>query len=135
MIIYISIGLFALAAIFGLTVLIRWLQKKDAPRGVIYSHGVLAVSGLVILIAYSIMNPAHFPSISLALFPLAAIAGIYMFFRYEVHRTKELNKVYKRPVSVAFIHAFFAVAGLITLLVFTFTGKLANQVAILIDQL
>jgi Ca2+/Na+ antiporter len=135
MIIYISIGLFTLAAIFGITILIRWLQKKDAPKGVVYTHGTFAVAGLVVLVAYAIMHPAHFPSVSLALFPLAAIAGVYMFFRYEHQKTKHPNKKHKHPVSVAFIHAFFAVAGLTTLLVFTFTGKLANQISHLIDRL
>src|SRR5687768_3830880 len=99
MIIYISIGLFALAAVLGLTILIRWLQNKDAPKGVVYSHGAVAVAGVVVLVSYSIMHPDHFPAISLALFPLAAIAGLYMYFTYENRRNKPGFRSKKRPVS------------------------------------
>ena len=132
MIIYISIGLFALASVLGIAILIRWLQRKDASTGVVYSHGVVAVSGLLVLVVYSIMNPDHFPAISLALFPLAAIAGLYMYFSYEHTRLNSEHRRKKRLVSVAFLHAFFAISGVTTLLVFLFTGKLANQVLALL---
>jgi hypothetical protein len=114
--IYVSIALFSIAALLGLTVLIQWLRKKEAPKGVVYSHGGVAIIALVILIVYSIMHPQHFPLISLALFPMGAIAGIYMFFTYK-------GDGRKRPVSVAFIHAFFVLSGFIALLVFAFTGE------------
>jgi hypothetical protein len=123
MIIYISIVFFSVAAILGITVLVRWLQHKDAAKGIIYSHGAVAVAALVILVAYSIMHPHHFPVISLALFPLGAIAGLYMFFTYKEGT--------KKPISVAFIHAFFVVSGFVALLIFVFSGDMNEELSLL----
>ncbi len=110
--IYISIALFSIAAILGLTILISWLRHKDAPNGIVYSHGGIAVMALVILVAYSIMHPDHFPLISLILFPIGAAGGLYMFFRYSEGK--------RRPIPLAFIHAIFVLSGFVALLVFVF---------------
>ena len=72
MMIYISIILFALSAVLGLSILIKWLTKKDASRTVIYSHGIAAAAALVLLIVYAVQNPENFPKASLILFILAA---------------------------------------------------------------
>ncbi len=58
---YLTIGLFAMAAILGLSILIKWLTKKEASRAVIYSHGIVAATALVLLIVYAVQNPANFP--------------------------------------------------------------------------
>ncbi len=110
--IYLSVALFALAAVFGVTVLVKWLTKKNAPRAVVYSHGIAAALALVLLIVYALQNPAHFPKASLILFVLAALGGFYMFFN-------DLQK--KAPkLPIAFIHALLAVAGFVALLLFVF---------------
>jgi hypothetical protein len=110
--IYTSIALFALAALFGLTMLIKWLRKEDAPRGVAYIHGIVAALALVILIMYGVGHPDHFPKISIILFIIAALGGIFMFIR----------DVMKKPpiIPLAFVHALLAVSGLVTLLMFVF---------------
>src|SRR6187549_1990869 len=123
MIIYFSIGFFVLAAILGLTILIRWLQRKEASRAVTYSHGAVAIIAIVILVVYSAMHPKHFPLISLVLFPMGAIAGLYMFFTEKVRN--------KKPISVAFLHAFFVLCGLITLLVFVFRNTTSENFSFL----
>ena len=110
--IYAAIALFALSAILGLTILIKWLTKKDASKAVIWSHGLVAAIALVILVVYAIQNPANYPQISIILFAIAAIGGFYMFFRDLRKKTS--------PLSVAFIHALLAVGGFIMLLFFTF---------------
>jgi uncharacterized membrane protein len=110
--IYTAIALFALSAILGLTILIKWLNKKEASKVVIWSHGLVAAIALVILVVYAIKNPANYPQISLILFGIAALVGFYMFFR-------DLNKK-TSPLSVAFIHALLAVSGFVLLLFFTF---------------
>ena len=110
--IYTAIALFALSAILGLSILIKWLTNKSASKAVIWSHGLVAAIGLVILIVYAIQNPANYPQISLILFAVAAIGGFYMFFR-------DLKKK-NSPLSVAFIHALLAVGGFVMLLFFTF---------------
>jgi hypothetical protein len=110
--IYTAIILFALSAILGLTILIRWLTKKDASRAVIYSHGIVAAIALVILVIYAVQHPSNFPRVSLLLFVIAALGGFYMFFN-------DLRKK-ASPMAVAFIHALLAAGGLIALLVFAF---------------
>lgn len=108
---YISIALFAIAAVFGLTILISWLTKKNASRAVIYSHGTVAAAGLILLLVYAVQNPDHFPKAALILFVVAALGGFYMF-------ALDLKKK-ESPLSIAFIHALLAVAGFVMLLVFT----------------
>jgi len=52
----IAIILFALSAVLGLTILIKWLTKKEASKAVIYSHGLVAATALVLLVVYAIQN-------------------------------------------------------------------------------
>jgi len=109
--IYAAIALFALSAILGLTILIKWLTKKEASKAVIWSHGLVAATALVILVVFAIQNPDNYPQVSLILFVIAAIGGFYMFIR-------DLNKK-NSPLSVAFIHALLAVGGFVMLLFYT----------------
>jgi hypothetical protein len=110
--IYIAIALFAVSAVLGLSILIKWLTNKSASKGVIYSHGIVAAAALVTLIAYAFNNPDNFPKISLALFLISAIVGFYMFFRDLQHKMS--------PMGVAVSHATVAVLGFVALLVFAF---------------
>lgn len=109
---YLSIALFALAAVLGLTILVKWLTKKEASRAVIYSHGLVAAIALVLLIVYAAGNPENFPKTSIILFVLAALGGFYMFF-YNL-------KTKLTPVAIAFVHALLAVVGFVALLFFVF---------------
>jgi len=110
--IYISIALFALAAVFGLTMLIKWMKKEDAPRGVAYIHGIAAAIALLILIMYGVGHPDHFPKISIILFIVAALGGFFMFIR---------DVMKKAPIiPLAFLHALLAISGFVTLLMFVF---------------
>lgn len=108
--IYFAIALFAISAILGLTILIKWLTKKDASRGVIYSHGIIAASALVLLVVYAFQNPDNFPKVSLILFVVSALGGFYMFIR-------DMNEK-KSPLYIAFTHALLAISGFIALLLF-----------------
>jgi len=110
--IYISIAVFALAAVLGVTILAKWLSKKDVSKGVVYSHGIFAALGLVLLVVYALQNPDGYPNVALILLVIAALGGFYMFF-------KDLqNKM--SPYSIAFVHALLAVAGFVSLLFFAF---------------
>lgn len=109
---YVSIVLFAVAAVFGLTILIKWLGKKDPSRTTVYTHGIFAAVALVLLIVFALQNSANYPLVSLILFIVAALGGFYMFFR-------DLQKK-MHPYSIAFIHALLAVAGFVGLLLFAF---------------
>ena len=110
---YLTIALFALSAVFGLIILIKWLTKKEASRAVVYSHGTVAALALVLLITYAVLHPENFPKTSVILFVVAAVAGFYMFF----------NDLAKKPspLVLAVVHALVAVCGVISLLVFMFS--------------
>lgn len=109
----VSIILFAVAAVLGLTILLALLKKKETPKPVVYAHGLFAAIALVLLIVYGIKNPGHFPRLSIILFVLAALGGFYLFF----------NDMKRKPgpVALAIVHALAAVAGFVTLLLFVFT--------------
>ena len=110
--IYLAIALFAVSAALGLVILIKWLTKKDAPKAVVYSHGIIAALALVLLIGYAIQHPDHFPLISIVIFAVAAIGGFYMFIRSLNNKTS--------PLIIAFVHALLALSGFISLLLYVF---------------
>lgn len=110
--IYISVAVFALAAVFGVMILVGWLSKKDVSRTVVYTHGLFAAVGLVLLIAYALQNRDNYPNIALILFVIAALGGFYMFFRDLQSKMS--------PYSIAFLHGLLAVAGFVSLLLFAF---------------
>jgi hypothetical protein len=110
--IYLAIALFAVSAALGLTILIKWLTKKNAPKSVVYSHGIVAASALLLLIGYALQHPDHFPKISIVIFVIAAIGGFYMFIRSMNNKTS--------PLIIAFVHALLALSGFISLLLFVF---------------
>ena len=109
---YATIALFAIAAILGVTILVNWLNKKDAPRGVVYAHGAFAATALVLLIVYVVNHPDNAPTTSLILFVVAALGGFYMFARNMSKKNS--------PLGVAVLHALLAVAGFVALLIFVF---------------
>ena len=110
---YASIAIFALAAVAGLTILISWLNKKNASRAVVYTHGLLAATALVLLAVFSYNNPEHFPKYSLIFFVVAALGGFYMFSRDMRGKTN--------PMPLAGLHALLAISGLVMLLLFAFS--------------
>ncbi len=110
--IYLAVAVFAIAAVLGISILVNWLTKKGASKGVIYGHGIFAAIGLVLLIVFAIQNPGNYPQLALIILVIAALGGFYMFFR-ELQ-----NKM--SPYSIAFIHALLAVAGFVSLLLFAF---------------
>lgn len=113
--IYAAVGLFAVAAIFGVLNFKDVMAKKEIPRWIVYSHGLCAATGLVLLIVYAVQSPAHYPMVSIILFATAALGGFYMFFR-------DMSKK-EIPISIASIHALLAVAGFVMLLLFAFAGN------------
>lgn len=110
---YASIALFALAAVAGLTILVSWLNKKNASRAVVYSHGLLAATALVLLAVFSYQNPDSFPKYSLIFFVIAALGGFYMFAQDMRGKSS--------PMALAGLHAFLAVGGFVLLLIFAFS--------------
>lgn len=76
----IAILFFAFAALLGMYLLAFILQNKNTPKGVAFTHGLLAAIGLIILIMYTILNPSWM-IISVVLFIFAAIGGLVLIYR------------------------------------------------------
>jgi hypothetical protein len=106
---YLCIALFALAAVIGVTMLMKWMAGQGASKPVIYSHGSVAATALVLLLVYVVQHPGENPMTALILFSIGAVGGFYLFF---VERTG------KRPVAVAVVHGLLGVSGFIALLAF-----------------
>ena len=108
--IYAAIGLIAAAALGGIYLLSQVLRDKQPPSAVPYIHGLLAVSGVIVLVVYSLKNPG--PIGSLIVFGIAATGGLVMLYK---NITGE-----KIPKWLAVVHGFAAVIGFFLLLVFAY---------------
>src|SRR5687768_15272780 len=105
---YLTIGLFAVAAIIGVIILKNWLTSSNTSRTVIYAHGVFAAIALVLLLIHVLNNPDTSLKASLALFVVAALAGFYMFFQDLKGKMS--------PMWMAYTHGLVAVTGFLVLL-------------------
>lgn len=105
---YLAIGLFAIAAVLGLLNLKNWAATKHPPRPVVYSHGIFATAGLVLLLVYTLREPAQALTTSLIFFVLAALGGFFLFYR-DIKGTIG-------PLGVAILHGLLAVTGFVILL-------------------
>ena len=106
-----AIIIFALAAMLGMYLLTFILQNKNTPKGVTFTHGPLAVCGVLILIIYSLIY-SHKPIISLSIFILAAFGGLIL-----IHQDLTERSI---PKWLALGHGLAAIIGLIALVIFTF---------------
>jgi hypothetical protein len=106
---YASIALFALAAVIGATMLMKWMAGQGASKTVIYSHGLVAATALVLLIVYYVQHPDDFPMAALWLFVIGAVGGFYLFF---------VERQGKRPIAIAVLHGLLGISGFIALLAF-----------------
>jgi hypothetical protein len=105
----VAIGVFVVAAVFGLVNLIAILQNKPTPKVSVFLHGGIAAVGLLMVVVY-VMK--HTPSLlgSLTAFVVAAIGGFILFG----------IDMAKKPVPkwLAIIHPLIAATGLIMLIAF-----------------
>ena len=109
---YVTIVLFALAAVVGFIILKNWLTAAETSRTTIYLHGIFAAVALILLIVYAFQNPANYPRVSIILFVVGALVGFYMF-------AEDLKKKFS-PTWLAIVHALIGVAGFLLLLFFVF---------------
>lgn len=108
--IYIAIGLFVLAAFMGLIVLIEILCDRPTPKGVVYTHGIFAGIGLLLLILFMVYHQGTNPILSVTILILAALGGVALF-------TIDIRK---KPIPkwLALLHPLIAIIGLITLIAY-----------------
>jgi hypothetical protein len=105
---YLTIALFAIAAVIGLIIFKNWLTSANTSRTVVYAHGIFAALGLVLLLVATLRNSESHLRTSLVLFAVAAVGGFYMFVR-------DLKGKFS-PIWLAATHAVIAVAGFVFLL-------------------
>jgi hypothetical protein len=106
---YLIIGLFAIAAVVGIILLRNLMMPNKPPRAAVYIHGLLAATALVLLIFFVMQHPGtNAFYISIGLFVVAALGGFVLFIR------DLRNKL--GPVWLAIVHALIAVSGFLILL-------------------
>jgi glucan phosphoethanolaminetransferase (alkaline phosphatase superfamily) len=108
---YTIIGIFAIAAILGMTLLSFVLKGKETPRAIMILHGLFAATGLVLLLSY-VFNNTPGPMESAVLFVIAALGGFVLVFRDLTGKPI--------PKWLAVVHGLIAVGGFIMLLAFAF---------------
>lgn len=107
-----TIILFALAAVLGLVLITKVFKDEDTPKAVVYSHGVAAAVGLVLLIVAYMNQGDSLMMTSLLIFIVAALGGFVLF-------GKDLTDQ-SIPKWLSVVHALAAVTGFVLLLVAAF---------------
>ena len=108
----VSVVLFAVAAVIGLTIATRIFKNKNTPLPVTLTHGFFAAAGLTLLIIYATQQPDRSPVTSIVLFSIAATGGLILFTR------DMMNKSLPKPLIIA--HAGVAVISFVILLMVAF---------------
>ena len=92
----------------GLAVLER--RGRALPLKVSATHGVLGVLAIALLVTHAVEHPAdHAVNLAAVVFMVTALGGLLLFaFRASKQAL---------PLAVVLLHAFFAVAGLVLLIV------------------
>jgi FtsH-binding integral membrane protein len=99
---------FALAAVVGLTLALKYFKGDDMPLPLSFIHGALAVTGLVLLILGVTMSGiGGYAQTALYVFIVAALGGIFLFLK---HLRGE-----SRPKAVILIHAAAAITAFVLL--------------------
>lgn len=99
----IALILFTLAVIPGIYLFSLILKNKNTPKGLALIHGILASSGIVVLLIFSFLY--FTPWLLLTLFILTASGGVTLFILDLCG--------YQRLKPVAIAHAFVALLAII----------------------
>lgn len=104
------VSLFVAAALLGLFLLSCIVLKKPIPKPVAMTHGLVAGTGLICLIAYTLNHP----TVMTALIVLAgaSMGGLYMLVSHRLGKTT--------PAFIPFVHGSFGLLGLGLLVYYLF---------------
>jgi len=100
---------FALAALGGLALGTMHIKKRDVPIGLALVHGLLAATGLVLLILGIGQAAAGGSVAALVIFVLAAMGGLFMFTNHLRRR--------RPPTAIILVHGAAAVTAFLVLLI------------------
>lgn len=105
-----AISCFGLAVLLGLIIFMYVLQDAKPPRFLVFTHGPLAVIGIILLIIYALSYSATPLVIITTLFILAGIGGLTLFY-------KDLTG---KPISkwIAFVHGLIAFGTFLFLVIY-----------------
>jgi hypothetical protein len=109
--IYTAIAMFAIAALIGVYLISFVLQKKETPKAVAITHGLLAATALVLVIIHTVNTGADLIQV-IVLFVITALGGIVLFARDIMGKSL--------PKGLAIVHGLLAVTSFIFLLVYAF---------------
>lgn len=105
-----SVVLFAAAAVGGLIMLAMRTKEKEVPMPLALGHGLLAATGLVLLILAVLGGGGStLTTVALVLFVVAALGGFVLFASYLESRTF--------PLGLAWLHGGAAVVAFVLLLI------------------
>ena len=108
----ITMFLFLVTAILGVFLFLPVFKKRRAPKIAIYFHGIFAIIS-VSLLTKSFLSDGRINSITMVLFALAALNGLYMFFVTEIQK-RDI------PAPLLILHANLAAVAFITLIYYTY---------------
>ena len=107
---YLPVGLFAVAAVGGLTLVTMKLTGKGMPLPLAFGHGIFAAAGLVALIVRIFENSGNaLMNLSLLLFLAVALGGFVLLALHLRGR--------RQPGLLIAAHAAGAVASFVVLLI------------------
>lgn len=109
---YAAIACLSLALILGLMIIMHVLSDKKVPRFLIFTHGPMAVIGLILVVIYALAYTSAAPLVVIiCLFVIVATAGFFLFY----------EDLTGRPVSkwMAFGHGLLALATFLFLVIYT----------------
>jgi hypothetical protein len=109
-----AIVFFSLAAILGMTLLTFVLRTKPTSKALLFAHGGMAATGLLLLIIYTYRTTAPSPIESVVLFVIAAMGGGIMGARDLMGKSV--------PKWLAIVHGLVAVTGFAYLLFYAFAN-------------
>jgi hypothetical protein len=110
-VIYTVISILGLSALFGMYLLSLILRNKATPTGIAMIHGLLAATGVILLIIQYFKNSPGLLA-TIIILVLAASGGAILVYRDVTGKTV--------PKWAAVGHGITAVIGFVTLLVFAF---------------
>lgn len=107
---FLALGLFLLAVVFGLVILTAILQERPTHKIARFAHGAIALTALGLLVSYVMLyGGSTLLLTSVILLSLAALGGLTLLLL-------DLKKK-SVPKWLAVIHPIIAMAGLIVLII------------------
>ena len=112
MVLYLVIVLFVFATMIGVLMISMQLQGEIVSKNIMYAHIILAIVAIVVLAVFSYQYPDNYPKLSLILFGLAGLLGIYMFSNFLKEK--------RNPFIIDLVYGLLAMGGFVYLIFFVF---------------